>query len=543
MSDSEHTFCSNKIFLYGPSGSGKSTVGKALADGLALPFVDLDVEIESRSGMLIPEIFAREGEPGFRQREYQALEAILQPGDAVVALGGGALTHPSTRRLVESHGQVVRLTAEIRTLAARIQADSTDRPLLRGSAGGGKHSLETSLRQLLAHRLSHYAEFPNQVDTSRISPSAVAIEIQTRLGFFHLRGMESTKHPGYDVRVQPGELTNLGSSLKTRSLGGPLVVVTDENVGSHYLDALLANLRQAGYMARGITIPAGESHKNLETIAHLWQSFLAARIERGSTIIALGGGVVGDLAGFAAATILRGVSWVVLPTSLLAMVDSSLGGKTGVDLSQGKNLVGAFHPPRLVLADPEVLKTLPEVEWTNGMAEVLKHAVIADPKLFELCVGSLGCADLASRSQLVRRGMAVKVSYIEKDPYEKGERAALNYGHTIGHGVELASGYQVRHGEAVAIGMVLEARLAERIGLAQPGLADRIAGALQTLGLPFEIPAGLDRERIVIAMQRDKKVVAGEVKFALPAAIGEVRTGIRVAAWEELVRNDRGRRK
>jgi 3-dehydroquinate synthetase len=225
------------------------------------------------------------------------------------------------------------------------------------------------------------------------------------------------------------------------------------------------------------------------------------------------------------------------------MVDSSLGGKTGADLEQGKNLIGAFYPPRLVLVDPYVLETLPEVEWTNGMAEVLKHGVIADPGLFELCATRTGNQDPDFRSQLVRRGMAVKVAYIEQDPFESGIRAALNYGHTVGHGVELASRFQIRHGEAVSIGMAFEARLAESIGLAREGLADHIAAVLHALGLPADIPDGLDRDDIVAAMQRDKKVVHGEVKFALPVAIGEVRTGMVVPGWKTLVREDRNRRK
>jgi shikimate kinase/3-dehydroquinate synthase len=538
MPDSSDTPLKNKIFLYGPSGSGKSTVGKALADSLALPFWDLDVEIETQSGINIPEIFQREGETGFRERERQTLQAILDSGEAVIALGGGALTHLPTRDLAESYGQVVRLTAETEILVSRLQADSTHRPLLSGSPEGGEPSLEASLGQLLTRRASHYAEFPHQVDTGGLSPQAVAAQIQSRLGYFHLRSMASVKHPAYDVRVDPGGLAHLGVALQVRGLKGPLGIVTDANVGAHYLDALLGNLRAAGYHARGITIPAGESHKTLETVSTLWQALLAAGIERRSTVIALGGGVVGDLTGFAAATFLRGVSWVVLPTSLLAMVDSGLGGKTGADLVQGKNLIGAFYPPRFVMADPSTLATLPAVEWTNGMAEVLKHGIIADPGLFELCVASVGNQDPDFRAQLVSRGMAVKVAFIENDPFEKGVRAALNYGHTVGHGVELVSGYRVRHGEAVAIGMVQEARLAEHIGLADPGLADQVAQALNSLGLPVEIPASLNRDAIVAAMRRDKKVAAGEVKFALPAAIGDVRTGIRVDAWEEWVRND-----
>jgi 3-dehydroquinate synthetase len=216
------------------------------------------------------------------------------------------------------------------------------------------------------------------------------------------------------------------------------------------------------------------------------------------------------------------------------MVDASMGGKTGFDLPQGKNLVGAFHPPRLVLADPDVLATLPQVEFINGMAEVVKHGVIADPGLFEICGNRTNLEDL---SGLVSRAMAVKVKFIEEDPYEQGIRAALNLGHTVGHGVELASGFKLRHGEAVAIGMVVEARMAEQVGLAEAGLADEIEAILKIVGLPTEISPELDRNQIIAAMTRDKKKAGGAVKFALPAAIGDVSVGIVIEDWSRMIFN------
>jgi len=513
------------IFLYGPSGSGKSTIGKILAESLNRPFVDLDVEIEAQSGMSIPEIFASEGESGFREREHQALRGMLTPEERIVALGGGALTIARNRELAETWGQVILLKAPPQTLLTRLRADSIERPLLTGDA-------EDKLRALLERRGAHYASFPIQIDTDGKSPAEVDWEIQVRLGLYHLRGMESRKHPAYDVRVQPGSIDHLGEMLQARGLHGPVAVVTDENVGVAYLPWVTQTLTNSGFEAHGITIPAGEQYKTLETVADLWEAFSSAKIERSSTIVALGGGVVGDLTGFAAASWLRGVPWVTVPTSLLAMVDASMGGKTGFDLPQGKNLVGAFYPPRLVLADPDMLKTLPKAELINGLAEAIKHGVIADPELFEMCKDLEGLTDLPG---LVSRAMAVKVKVIEADPYEKGIRAALNLGHTVGHGVELASGFRLRHGEAVSIGMVTEARIAERIGLTQPGLADEISAVLQAVGLPAEIPAHLDREAITTAMARDKKKAGGVVKFALPVSIGEVRVGVEVDDWKSMI--------
>ncbi len=520
------------IFLYGPSGSGKSTTGRVLAERLDLPFLDLDAEIEARAGRAIPEIFARDGEARFRSWERETLERVLAEGEQIIALGGGALTAPETRALAEAHGRVVLLTANAEALLARLRADAVKRPLLVGDAA-------KKLDAYLARRAGHYASFSLQVDTTDKAPEEVAWELQLRLGLFRLRGMESRKHPAYDVRVRSGGLHCLGALLADRGLGGPIVVITDENVARHHLERALHSLRRAGYEAQGVVLPAGEAHKTAATATRLWEAFSAAGVERGSTVVALGGGVVGDLAGFAAATWMRGVPWAVAPTSLLAMVDASLGGKTGADLPQGKNLIGAFHPPRLVLADPDVLATLPRDEFVNGLAEVVKHAVIGDPALLPLARQALQAFYRDALSppvvDLIRRAMGVKVRIIEEDPYEAGLRAALNFGHTVGHGVELASGFRLRHGEAVAIGMVVETRMAERLGLAAPGLAEEIAATLHALGLPTEIPTDLDRGAILAAMQRDKKKAGGVVRFALPAAIGEVRVGVEVPGYERVL--------
>ena len=378
--------------------------------------------------------------------------------------------------------------------------------------------------------------FFTQVETGDKSPEDVAWQLEVQLGMFHLRAMASRKNPGYDVRVIPGGLDNLGEMLLARGLNGPVVVVTDENVGKFYLNRVLKSIRQSGYEPHNITILPGEENKTLGTVSRLWDGFLAAKIERGSTVVALGGGVVGDLAGFAAAVYLRGVPWVSIPTSLLAMVDSGMGGKTGADLPKGKNLIGAFHPPRLVIVDPDVLKSLPQSEFINGMSEVFKHGIIADPELMRICAENPTQNDPAALFELVRRGIAVKAKIIEEDPFEAGFRAALNYGHTVGHGVELVSNFRIRHGEAVSIGMVAEAKLAEIIGLAPSGLSKEIAKSLESIGLPVSIPPGLDKTEIIAAMKRDKKVAGGLVKFALPAAIGDMRVGIQVEHWEDIVR-------
>ena len=504
------------IFLYGPPGSGKSTIGRIIGQSLELPFLDLDGEIERQAGLSIPEIFSKEGEPGFRARESAALQAALASEDGVVALGGGALMKAENRSLVEACGTVFCLSADPQSLLERLSVEAEPRPLLAGD-------LASSLNALLVKRRQHYASFAEQIDTRSKTPQQTAWQVRVSMGRFRVSGMGT----GYDVYATPGSLEQVGLRLKQLGLSGKAVVVSDTNIAPIYAAHVQDTLRIADINSQLVVIPAGEANKTMHTVSVLWETFLKAGLERGSTVVALGGGVVGDLAGFAAAVFLRGVNWVILPTTLLAMVDSSLGGKTGADLPQGKNLVGAFHPPRLVLADPLTLATLSEVELRSGLAEVVKHGVIGDPALFESC--QKGWKSVQSDwVDMVRRAMAVKVQVIQEDPFEKGRRAALNLGHTVGHAVEQASGYRLRHGEAVAIGMVAEARLSERLRLAETGLAETIAETLHGLGLPTEIPTGLNRELIERAMQVDKKRAGGSVRFALPVRVGEVRVGIEI---------------
>ena len=385
------------------------------------------------------------------------------------------------------------------------------------------------LSALVERRAGHYASFPLALDTTGLSLEAAVQEAKVRLGAFRVGGMGA----GYSVRVRPGSLDGLGEALRMAGLAGPVALVSDENVAARYGQRAAAALEASGYAVRTAVLPPGETQKTYAAVARLWDAFLDAGLERGSTVVALGGGVVSDLAGFAAAVFLRGVRWAVVPTSLLGMADASLGGKTGADLPRGKNLIGAFHPPSLVLADPLLLASLPEAELRSGLAEVVKHGILGDPALFAACAQgwehlAAGGFQAAAWDEIVRRAMAVKIRFIEADPYERGPRAALNLGHTVGHAVEQRSGFQVRHGEAVAIGMVCEARLAEQIGLAERGLAEEIAAVLRGLGLPVEVPAGLSRESLLEAMQVDKKRAGGKVRFALPARIGEVRWGIAV---------------
>lgn len=508
------------IFLYGPPGTGKSTIGKVLAHNLHMPFVDLDRVIESKAGMSIPHIMEQKGETTFRDLETAALKDAVghasswRRGDTasatsqVIALGGGALLRDENRRFAESHGKVILLMATLETLLERLDQDAVRRPLLSGD-------LEEKLSSLLAKRHEHYASFPHQVYVDGNTSDQNAWQIQIALGRFHLSAMGE-----YDAVVQDRGIDQIGELLRSRGLRNP-IIVTDENVAKLYAEKTRISLRAAGMDSNLFSIPAGESYKTLATVSQIWHACLHAGLDRKSTVVALGGGVIGDLAGFCASTFMRGINWVCVPTTLLAMVDASLGGKTGFDLAEGKNLIGSFYPPELALADPQLLKSLPEAELISGLAEVVKHGIIADLHLFKVCAHGLDWVK-GNLEEVVRRAMAVKIRIIEEDPYEKGVRASLNLGHTIGHAVELVSGFRLRHGEAVSIGIVAEAKLAERLTVAGNGLSAAIGETLSRLGLPTQIPRNLPHEELIRAMRLDKKKSNGVVHFALPVEIGKV---------------------
>jgi shikimate kinase/3-dehydroquinate synthase len=502
------------IFIYGPPGVGKSTCGQRLADTLAMPFIDLDSHIENEAGLDIETIFATKGQEVFREMERTALNSTVNGKAKVVALGGGALLNHGNRKLAEEYGQVICLNAPLETLQQRLSQDGKPaRPLLKNNG----------LPELLEARKGHYASIPLQVNTDRLSRTQVIQEIQILLGIFRISGTT----PETQVYIGEGILPRLGEMLESTSLNLPIAIISDSNVAGHYASSIMDGLQQTGYDACPITFPAGENSKSLEVISKIWADMLAAKMERSGSVLALGGGVTNDLAGFAAATFMRGISWGSIPSSLLAMVDASLGGKTGINLPEGKNLVGAFHPPNLVVMDTHLLSTLPEVEIINGLAEVVKHGIIGDPVLFELC--AQGLPEIARNwDTLVKRAANVKIQTIQVDPYEQNVRAILNFGHTIGHAVEVLSGYGIRHGEAVAIGMVAETRLAERLGLAPVGLAEKIVEVLKRLNLPTSIPSHIRHDRLIETMQFDKKRKGGTLRFALPVDIGEVIHGVEI---------------
>ncbi|MFN9173403.1 MAG: 3-dehydroquinate synthase [Synechocystis sp.] len=332
----------------------------------------------------------------------------------------------------------------------------------------------------------------------------------------------------YQVQIVPGGLADLAAALAPLKLGKKIVVVSNPEIYDYYGETVRGALQKAGYTVIQHLIPAGETFKTLDSITDLYNTAFQAALERNSTFLALGGGVIGDMTGFAAATWLRGINFVQVPTSLLAMVDASIGGKTGVNHPQGKNLIGAFYQPRLVFIDPTVLKTLPEREFRAGMAEVIKYGVIWDGELFAKLEAATDLSNMAAvtddlLTDIIQRSCQAKVDVVSQDEKEAGLRAILNYGHTIGHAVESLTGYvQVNHGEAVAIGMVAAVKLAQQMGLCTVDLLERHNALLAKTQLPTEIPPELELDEIIGCLQHDKKVKAGIVRFILPTAIAKV---------------------
>lgn len=510
------------VILTGFMATGKTAAGQILAEALSRPFLDSDQEIERRAGMTIPAIFAAHGEEYFRAVEKQVSKQLVAKTGMVISTGGGIAVDPDNRAFLSSAGVVVCLTCDEAELLDRV-VDDDSRPLLRGQ---DRHH---RVRELLRLRKPAYDALPFHVDTTgkaseqvveKVWHIAAAVPKEARF-----LSIAVPSKGGYPAVLGPGVLDLVGLLASGRGYTRRIAVVTDTNVGPLYLERVLDSLRTAGFEPFPCVMAAGEEYKTISAMETLFARFLEAGLDRGGAVVALGGGVVGDLAGFASATFMRGVALIQCPTTLLAMVDASVGGKTGVDLPQGKNLVGSFKNPAFVVADTDTLCTLPVHEIRTGMAEVIKHAIIGDEELFKLLERSEEMPDLDA--DLVERSVRVKIDVVEKDPCELGLREVLNLGHTVGHAIEKCSGYALRHGDAVAVGLVAAARISRRLGLCAAELPDRLESVLATMGLP--IRHLLSTTELMDAMASDKKSRGGRARFVLIKDIGRVEHGIEVS--------------
>jgi 3-dehydroquinate synthase len=331
----------------------------------------------------------------------------------------------------------------------------------------------------------------------------------------------------YDIAIGTNVLKRIVDNLKSFDLSPKIAIVSNPTVFALYGKTVLNAIKKARFDAVTVIIPDGETYKDLIWLQHIYKELLSHKLDRSSALIALGGGVVGDITGFAASTYMRGISYIQIPTTLLAQVDSSVGGKTGVNHKLGKNMIGTFWQPRLVLIDVDTLKTLPKKELVAGIAEVIKYGVIYDEDLFhtlEMKKDKILKLDRKVLVHIIKRSCEIKADVVSKDERESGLRSILNFGHTMGHAIETATDYKkYLHGEAVALGMCLEARLSQKMEFIDNKAVERIKKLVDSFGLPSELPADIDMDRILSSMKLDKKAVAGALKFILPERIGRVR--------------------
>jgi 3-dehydroquinate synthetase len=495
------------VFLSGPMGAGKSTVSTALGALLQREVVDLDRVIEARAGRSVRELFAARGEPAFRVLEAEVAAELAGRTDAlVIALGGGTVASDVTRALLLRRGTMVHLHADVTTLLARARAEN--RPLLQGE------SPRDVMAALLAARHDAYAEAPVRVDTSAGSPEEIAREIERGLAARPV--LVPLGRRSYCARFGPRTALVPMLSRQPRVL-----VVCDENTQA-FGGEVCGSLGASG---RLLTLPAGEAHKNIGALERIWDAASDADVQRDGAFVAVGGGVVGDVTGLAAATWLRGVPFIVVPTTLLSMADSAIGGKTAIDRGARKNLVGAFHQPSLVQIDIETLQTLPTRERRAGFGEIVKCAWLAgDDELaaLERDSAALAAGEPAATLRALEVAVRVKARVVSADETEQGARRALNLGHTLGHAFESASAFELLHGEAVGLGLLAALRLAVAFG-GKLHAIERISVLLSALGLPVDVERWLARDDLRALLHADKKRAGQAVAFVVPTAPGEVK--------------------
>ncbi|MCH8281256.1 MAG: 3-dehydroquinate synthase [Chloroflexi bacterium] len=545
------------IILVGFMGTGKSRVGASLAEKIGWEMVDADHEIVRRAGRTIPQIFEQDGESSFRQLERSVIRDLCAGANRVIAAGGGAFADPGNRQEMLASGMVVCLTAQPETIYRRVGHRAGARPMLAG------YDPLDRIKTLLEQRAPSYAQAHHAVATDDLTPEQAAEQI-VDLSHRHVdpaRFPEGgsmadadlaavVRHSGgsYPLVAGWGFLEDLGPRFLDLGIKSPVYIITDSNVMNPYGRRVQRGLQKYGIAAHCFVIPAGEPSKSFAVVQSVYDWLVERRAERGQAIIAVGGGVVGDLAGFVAATYLRGVPFVQVPTSMAAMVDASIGGKVAVNLPQAKNLVGAFYQPQGVFADVETLSSLGKRELAEGWAEAIKHGFILDAALvdvFEEHAEALMDLEPEISTQVIRRSMAIKAEIVSEDERETlGIRILLNYGHTIGHALEASTEYgSFFHGEGVSVGMMGAARIAQQMGMISGELVDRHHELLRRFSLPTSASAvsgvsGLSMEGVLRAMALDKKVEGGGNRWVLLEGVGKavVRRDVPKELVEETIK-------
>jgi shikimate kinase/3-dehydroquinate synthase len=523
----------DNIIIIGFSFTGKSLVGERAAQRLGWELIDSDHTIAAIAGKSVPKIFAQDGEARFREMEREVLAKACNGKQRVIVTGGGAIVDQRNRDLLLHSGVVVCLEAQPKTIYKRLiestqKEETVPRPLMNAPDPLAR------IIQLKAARQAYYAVADWVVDTDGLNIGETTDLVVE--GYEQVRAQAkdaaanpppfivSTPTDNYPVFVGWGLLESLGRRMRQCGLRGSALIISDDNVFPHHGEKAIESLKAAGFKTATYIVPAGESTKNIDTAIKIYDWLVEQRAERGHAIVALGGGMVGDLAGFAASTFLRGLPLVHVPTSLMAMTDSSIGGKVAVNHPKAKNLIGAFYQPRLVVADVSTLKTLPKRELVSGWAEVVKHAMILDAdflKLLEENADDLSKLKPAIIAEAIRRSAYIKSTVVGEDEKEQRKRMVLNYGHTIGHGLETATGYgRLLHGEAVSIGMTGAAMLSEQLGLISHDVVLRQKALLERFGLPTAC-SDVSLDSILKAMALDKKVKEKNIQWVLLEGIGK----------------------
>jgi len=508
-----------KIVLTGFMGTGKTSVGKEVSRRLGYQFIDTDDLIEEHEGMPISLIFKEKGEDYFRAIEKNVVAQVSRKKKVVISTGGGVIKNKENVENLRKDGIIIWLKADPEIILRRIMLEGGKRPLLDVA-----EPLK-EIKRLLMERERLYMQADVSINTNYISPGETAEEIIEKLGLDMSDVIVELKERSYKIIIGKDALHKIGFRVigfRPSKIG----VISNKTVFPLYGEALLKSLKEVGLTAEVFLIPDGEEYKDLLWASYLYGELLKARFDRDSLLIAFGGGVVGDITGFVASTYMRGIRYIQVPTTLLAQVDSSVGGKTGVNHPLGKNMIGTFYQPSLVLIDIDTLKSLSQREFVAGIAEIIKYGVIADGELFDLLQrnieGVFSFDDILMK--VIKRSCEIKANVVSRDEREAGLRAILNFGHTVGHALETVTGYKrFLHGEAVAIGMCVASQIAIDVEILNRGDAERIESLISLYKLPTKIPKDISLSDITEAMELDKKVRARRMRFVLPESIGKVR--------------------